>query len=64
MRDFDAHSPMFRNRHFNEEKRSKLFNESPYIWGRAPKFAIAWVLTLNFWAGYYLYQKHTLNQHL
>ena len=24
-RDFDAHSPMFRNRHFNEERRSKLF---------------------------------------
>ena len=64
MRDYDAHSPMFRNRHFNEEKRSKLFDESPYIWGRMPKFAIAWVATLNFWAGYYLYMKHTLNQHL
>ena len=25
MRDFDSHSPMFRNRHFNEEKRSRLF---------------------------------------
>ena len=55
MRDFDAHSPMFRNRAFNEERRSKLFNESPYIWGRAPKFAIAWVVSLNFWAGYYFY---------
>ena len=55
---------MFRNRHFNEERRSKLFNESPYIWGRAPKFAIAWIITMNFWAGYYLYTKHTLNQHL
>ena len=63
-RDFDAHSPMFRNRHFNEEKRSKLFSEMPYVWGRLPKFAIAWVCCMNFWAGYYIYQKHALNMHL
>ena len=64
MRDFDSHTPMFKNRHFNEQRRSKLFNESPYIWGRLPKFAIAWVCTLSLWAGYYLHHKHALNMHL
>ena len=63
-REFDAHSPMFKNRHFNEEKRSKLFQEMPYVWGRLPKFAIAWVCCMNFWAGYYIYQKQSLNMHL
>lgn len=42
IRDFDAHSPMFRNRHFNEERRSRLFVDKPHIWGRWPKFCIAW----------------------
>lgn len=42
IRDFDAHSPMFRNRHFNEERRSRLFSDRPFIWGRYPKYLIAW----------------------
>ena len=25
LRDFDAHSPMFKNRHFSEEKRNRMF---------------------------------------
>src|SRR6056300_821292 len=64
IRDFDAHSPMFRNRHFNEERRSKLFADTPYIWGRLPKFLIAWCISMQFWAGYYLYQKQSLTIHL
>ena len=64
IRDFDAHSPMFRNRHYNEEGRSKLFHEMPDIWGRYAKFAIFWVVSMNFWAGYYIYHKHSLAMHL
>jgi len=64
IRDFDAHSPMFRNRHFNEERRSRLFSDRPFIWGRLPKYLVAWALSMQFWAGYYLYHKHALSQHL
>ena len=64
IRDFDAHSPMFRNRHFNEERRSKLFHEMPDVWGRAAKFLIFWAVSMNFWAGYYVYHKHNLAMHL
>ena len=64
IRDFDAHSPMFKNRHFNEEKRSRMFADTPFIWGRLPKFLIAWMLSMQFWAGYYIYHKHALNAHL
>ena len=64
VRDFDSHSPMFRNRHFNEERRSRLFSDRPFIWGRFPKYLVAWALSMQFWAGYYLYHKHALNMHL
>ena len=55
---------MYRNRHFSEERRSKLFTDAPYIWGRLPKFMIAFICCMQFWAGYYLYHKAALNQHL
>ena len=55
---------MFKNRHFNEEKRSKLFADTPQIWGRYPKFLISWMLCMQFWAGYHIYHKHALSQHL
>lgn len=64
IRDFDAHSPMFRNRHFNEEKRSRMFSDAPFIWGRAPKFLIGWMICMQFWAGYHIYHKHALSLHL
>lgn len=64
IRDFDAHSPMFRNRHFNEEKRSRMFSDAPFIWGRAPKFLIGWMICMQFWAGYHIYHKHALSMHL
>ena len=64
VRDFDAHSPMFRNRHFNEERRSRIFTDRPFIFGRLPKYLIAWCLSMQFWAGYYLYHKHSHSQHL
>ena len=60
IKDFEAHSPMFKNRHFNEERRSKLFSDRPFIWGRFPKYIIAFALSMNFWAGYYIYHRHTL----
>lgn len=63
-RDFESHSPMFRNRHFNEERRSRLFTDRPFIYGRWPKYLIAWCLSMQFWAGYYLYYKHSHNAHL
>ena len=64
IRDFDYHSPMFRNRHFNQERRSRIFADRPYIWGRLPKYFLAWALSMQFWAGYYLYHKFTLTTHL
>ena len=55
---------MFRNRHFSEEKRSKLFYEMPDIWGRSAKFIVFWAASCSFWAGYYLYHKSALAMHL
>ena len=51
MKDFDAHSPMFRNRHFNEERRSKLFSDKPWIYGRLPKYLLGWVCCMAAVAG-------------
>ena len=48
----------------NEEKRSRLFQDQPFIWGRLPKYMIAWICCMQFWAGYYIYHKNSLNQHL
>ena len=55
---------MFRNRHFSEERRSKLFWDMPDIWGRFAKFAIFWCVSMNFWGGYYIYHKSALAMHL
>ena len=60
IKDYEAHSPMFRNRNFFEERRSKLFSDRPFIFGRWPKYLIAWCFCMQFWAGYYLYHKHSL----
>lgn len=46
IKGYDAHSPMFRNRNFNEERRSRLFSDRPFIWGRLPKYLIAWCLSM------------------
>lgn len=56
-------SPMFKNRHFNEERRSRLFADRPFIWGRLPKYLIAWAFSMQFWAGYYLYHKHAVTRY-
>ena len=64
IRDYDSHSPMFRNRHFSEERRNKLFHQMPDIWGRSAKFIIFWVASMSFWGGYYLYHKQALAMHL
>ena len=60
IKDYEEHSPMWKNRHYDEEKRSKLFYDKPFIWGRLPKFIIAWALGMTFWSGYYMFHKHTL----
>ena len=62
--DYEPHSPMFRNRNFNEERRSRLFDDRPFIYGRLPKLLLAWMFCMNFWAGYYIYHRHALTQHL
>jgi hypothetical protein len=59
IRDFGEHSPMFRNRHIDEVRRSRLFQDAPFIYGRWPKILLAWVFSMQFWAGYYLYHKHS-----
>ena len=43
IQDYESHSPMFRNRNFSEEKRSKLFDEMPFKWGRLPKMILCWM---------------------
>ena len=55
---------MFRNRHFSEDRRSKLFHELPDIWGRMAKFCVFWVVSMNVWGGYYVYHKSALAMHL
>ena len=55
---------MFKNRNFNEERRSRLFDDKPFIHGRFPKLLLAWMFCMNLWAGYYVYHKHSLTQHL
>lgn len=57
--DFDAHSPMYRTRNFTEESRTRLFYDRPFVWGRLPKYAMAWVLSMTFWSGYYIYHRHS-----
>ena len=54
---------MFRNRNFSEERRSRLFDDRPFIWGRLPKYILAWMIGMNFWAGYIMYHKHALAMH-
>ena len=55
---------MFRNRHFDENRRSKLFYDMPDVWGRMAKYCLFWVFSMQFWAGYYLYHKNALAMHL
>ena len=62
--DFNAHSPMFRNRNFNEERRSRLFDDRPFMYGRLPKLLLAWMFGMQFWAGYYVYHKNALTAHM
>ena len=52
------HNPLSRIRHFAEERRSKLFTDRPYIFGRVPKFWLSFVFSFFFWSGWYVYQKH------
>ena len=44
IKDYEAHSPMFTNRNSNEARRSKIFNDRPFIYGRYPKFLMAYML--------------------
>ena len=55
---------MFRNRNFDQERRSRIFDERPFIYGRLPKLLLAWMFCMNFWAGYYVYHRHRLTMHL
>mmetsp|Transcript_31108 Transcript_31108/g.30563 ORF Transcript_31108/g.30563 Transcript_31108/m.30563 type:complete len:162 (-) Transcript_31108:31-516(-) len=50
---------MYQSRHFKEKRRSRLFDERPWIWGRLPKYLIAWCLSMQFWAGYYFFHRMT-----
>ena len=55
---------MFKNRHYSEEKRSRLFDERPFINGRLPKMVLAWMFGMQMWAGYFLMHSHSKNQTL
>lgn len=60
--DFHPHSPMYKNRHVDEEARWKLFNDKPFIHGRWPKMIMAWAVSMLFWAGYLIHNKHKMAQ--
>lgn len=64
MRDFDSHSPMFKNRHSSDERRTRMFADYPHIWGRFPKLILGWMALMHYWSGYHMYQKHSLSMHL
>ena len=50
---------MFRNRNFNDERRTKLFSERPFIYGRFPKYILTFMLCFNLWSGYYLHHRQS-----
>ncbi len=51
--DFKAHSPMWKARHNIDERRSSLFHDKPFIYGRWPKLLLAWGVSVTIWCGYY-----------
>ena len=50
---------MYKNRHFNEERRWRLFYDRPYVWGRWPKIVLAFASSMMFWAAYYTYMRQS-----
>ena len=57
--EYDGTSPMFRNRNFSDERRSKLFADTPFIYGRLPKYLLCFMFCFNLWSGYYLHHKQS-----
>ena len=41
-----------------------MFQDTPFIWGRFPKFIMAWAIAMQFWAGFHVYKKHAISVHL
>ena len=62
--DFEAHSPMFRSRHYDEERRSRMFDDRPFVYGRMPKLVLAWMFSTGLWCGFYIYHRHSNTVHL
>lgn len=48
---------MFRNRNFSDERRTNLFSERPFIYGRLPKYLLCFMFCMNLWSGYYLHHR-------
>ena len=48
---------MSKTRTLSEERRTKLFHDRPYIYGRVPKFVPAYAFSMTFWAPYYIYHR-------
>ena len=55
---------MFKNRNFDEERRSRLFDDRPFIYGRLPKLLLAWMFGNMLWSGWYMYHKHSMTMHM
>ena len=53
--DFKPHSPMWKTRQNIDERRSHLFHDRPFIYGRFPKLFVAWGISVSLWIGYYTY---------
>ena len=53
-KDFDSHSPMFKNRHSDEARRTRMFADYPHVWGRFPKLTLGFMALMQYWAGYHL----------
>ena len=46
---------MWKTRQNIDERRSHLFHDRPFIYGRFPKLFVAWGLSVSLWVGYYTY---------
>ena len=60
--DFQKHSPMWKNRHNVDERRSNLFHDKPFVYGRLPKLVLAYGLATVLWFSYYTRMRYVQQQ--
>ena len=44
---------MWKARHNQDERRSHLFHDKPFVFGRWPKLLVAYGMSVMIWVGFY-----------